>query len=54
MSRGFENWFREVDGEVLRLSGLSVRDLPDCPYGDWYPMYTARAAAKKALNEAGW
>lgn len=50
----FERWMQRVDAIVVRAIGLSVYDLPDCCYRDWYedrvrPVY----AAQRALRRAG-
>ena len=52
--RSFDTWMSEVDEACYQIADLSVWDLPDCPFACWYGHYTARAAAKKALREAGW
>lgn len=50
----FEEWFKEVDREVQSRVGLSVRDLEDCPYRDWYDNgKTVKGAATAALKNAG-
>jgi hypothetical protein len=50
----FERWMQRVDSLVILKCGLSVHDLPDCNYRDWYddrvrPVY----AAQRALRNAG-
>jgi len=43
-----------VNVEVLSKSGVSVYDLPDCAYHDWYDDgVTAEQAAQRALEAAG-
>ncbi len=32
----FESWMKNVDAAVLSRYGVSVYDLPDCPFRDWY------------------
>ena len=32
----FEKWMERVDGLVMRHAGVSVYDLPDCSFHDWY------------------
>jgi hypothetical protein len=50
----FETWMHAVDVAVEHRAGVSVHDLPDCCFRDWYeddvPPVTA---AKRALEEAG-
>lgn len=49
----FEEWLREVDREVIRRSSLSLYDLPDCCYRDWYDDgMSVRSAASKSLKNA--
>ena len=50
----FEEWFRAVDAAVGRKCMLSVEDLPDCCYDDWYESgMTPREAAREAICNAG-
>jgi hypothetical protein len=49
----FEQWKQAVDDQCSRMTGLSVDDLPDCPYRDWYengitPLSAARMAIRLA------
>jgi hypothetical protein len=51
--RSFADWMQAVDRFVY-FRGVSVYDLPDCPFRDWYderirPIH----AANKALRRAG-
>lgn len=49
----FEAWMREVDAAVSRRMGLSVYDLPDVPFRDWYDDGTSpRSAAARAIRAA--
>jgi hypothetical protein len=45
----FESWMKIVDALVRRKTGLSVYDLPDCPFRDWFD---GRASAATAANRA--
>lgn len=50
----FEEWMSRIDRMLIRYRGISLYDLEDCPYRDWYeerirPIY----AANKALKRAG-
>lgn len=36
MDLTFERWMQKVDELVITISGVSVYDLPDYPYRDWY------------------
>ena len=48
----FEMWLTEVDQVVEDRVGMSVHDLPDCPFRDWYDdgMKAATAAGKAIKN----
>jgi len=49
----FEQWFRKVNIAVEKLCGMSVEDLPDCPYMDWFEDgMTPTSAARKAIRNA--
>ena len=53
MRKSFDEWFKEVDRKVRVLFGISVRDLPDCPFRDWYDDgVSASSAAKRAAKNA--
>lgn len=45
----FEQWMARVDGTLRKLRGLSVYDLPDCNFRDWYD---ARLRPIRACNRA--
>jgi len=50
----FEEWMSRIDRLVSRVVGLSIYDLDDCLFRDWYddrlrPIH----AANKALKHAG-
>lgn len=48
----FQDWMKKVDQEVAKSCGLSVYDLPDCPFRDWYNFgISPRQAAKRAIKE---
>ena len=53
-NRGFEDWMRAVD-KLVGYRGLSVYDLPDCCYRDWYDnrLRPIRAANRALKNAAG-
>jgi hypothetical protein len=47
----FEQWMQRVDAHVQNVLGLSVYDLPDCPFRDWYEYgMQPERAAKKAIR----
>lgn len=50
----FDEWMKRVDALVQHAAGISVYDLPDCLYRDWYEdrLRPIRAAAR-ALRRAG-
>ena len=51
----FDTWMRQVDKEVQRQVGLSVHDLPDQTFMDWYiDEVEPVEAAKDTLAYAGW
>ena len=53
-NRSFEGWMRAVD-KLVGYRGLSVYDLPDCCYRDWYDnrLRPIRAANRALKNAAG-
>jgi hypothetical protein len=49
----FDEWMARID-RLVYLRGLSVYDLPDCPFRDWYDKRVRPIrAANKALANAG-
>lgn len=51
----FAIWMDRVDRIVWSRAGVSIYDLPDCPFRDWHDdERTAREAAEEALENAGW
>lgn len=49
----FEQWMQRVDAVVQKRTGLSVHDLPDCPFRDWYDNgLTPREASVQAIRSA--
>jgi len=51
--KSFEQWFAEVDAACRAKYGVSVNDLPDCPFSDWYADgKTPKGAASKAWKMA--
>lgn len=51
--KSFEVWLREVDAKIRAKTGLSMLDLPDCPYADWYADgKTPAGAAASAIKLA--
>lgn len=49
----FEAWFAAVEKAVQAKTGLSLQDLPDCCYRDWYEDgMSAKTAASKAVRAA--
>jgi len=50
----FEQWMKQIDNYCWRGVGLSVYDLPDCCFRDWYDKRVrAIRAANRALRRAG-
>ncbi len=51
----YSAWMSAVDEAVWRKAGVSVYDLPDCTYRDWFEAgWTPNQAARSALRRAGW
>jgi hypothetical protein len=54
MRESFEEWMEHVDAEVWGIAGVSVHDLSDQPYRDWYESdYSPYEAAECALEDNG-
>lgn len=50
----FEDWMSQVDRIVWQKAGVSVHDLPDVPYRDWYDDgVSPKGAASRAIRAAG-
>jgi hypothetical protein len=54
-NRSFEQWMQAVD-RLVGYRGLSVYDLPDCCYRDWYdnrlrPIRAANRALSNAMGD---
>lgn len=48
----FEQWLNKVH-KYLDFIGLSIHDIPDCPYRDWYDDgVQPNSAARKAVKYA--
>lgn len=51
----FEIWMGQIDRVVNATAMVSVYDLPDRPFRDWFDSgMTAADAAQQALEYAGW
>lgn len=51
--REFKDWMNKVDASVGAKVGLSVYDLPDCAFRDWFEDgVRAGAAARSAIRAA--
>lgn len=49
--RTFEKWFEEANVACLEKCGMSLEDLPDCPFYDWYEDgKSPKVAANKAIK----
>jgi hypothetical protein len=49
----FETWQTTVDRYVTGSIGLSIHDLPDQPYYDWWEDYvSAKTAARRVVRAA--
>ena len=54
MGQTFQQWFQQVDQKVQGKVGLSVHDLEDCPFMDWFEDgVKPGTAATKAIKNAG-
>ena len=50
----FEEWMVEADKTLMRNVGISIYDLPDQTYRDWFDEgMSAGKAAYKALRNSG-
>lgn len=51
----FDEWMKRVDIILYRTRGVSVYDLPDCTFRDWYDarVRPIRAANKALRNAVG-
>lgn len=50
----FREWMKQVNQEVIRIAGVSVQDLADQPFRDWYESeITPHEAAIELLVEEG-
>lgn len=49
MKKTFDEWFAAVDAACRSKYGVSIHDLPDCCYRDWYE---ARVTPKGAASRA--
>lgn len=53
-ARCFDAWMARVDAACLKLCGVSVHDLDDCLFHDWYDDGdTAEQAARRAIRRSG-
>ena len=49
----YKRWLKSVDDCVWSLRGVSVHDLPDCTYNDWYEDgVDDQTAARRAIRQA--
>jgi hypothetical protein len=54
VGQGFQQWMHQVDQTVQGKVGLSVHDLEDCPFMDWFKDGVKPAsAATRAIRNAG-
>jgi uncharacterized protein DUF5419 len=54
MKISFEDWMKKVDELVGQRIGLSVHDLVDCPFRDWFDAgVTPQEAAHDAIRYDG-
>jgi len=54
MGQGFQQWMQQVDQAVQGKVGLSVYDLEDCAFMDWFKDgVKATSAATRAIRNAG-
>lgn len=49
----FDQWMSEVNEQLLRMMEVDYRDLPDCPYHDWFDDgWSPDGAAEEAIDRA--
>lgn len=49
----FEQWMRNVDKYCYAIAGISIHDLEDCPFRDWYDAgVSERSAAHRCIKRA--
>jgi hypothetical protein len=49
----FDTWMKQVDRAVSAKTGVSVHDLPDCSFRDWYDQgVSASSAAARCVKAA--
>jgi len=49
-----DEWLKRVDAFTFRCRGVSLFDLPDCPFAEWHEQRLRPIhAANKALRRAG-
>lgn len=49
----FKQWLAKVNEQVRARAGCSIRDLPDCPFRDWYEDgVTPVVAGERAISRA--
>lgn len=50
----FADWMKAVDEAVWKIAGLSVHDLEDCCFADWFEDHVNPAtAARRAIRRSG-
>ena len=50
----FKQWMAEANGHVVKMAGVSIYELPDCTFRDWFDDgLSPQEAADQALEEAG-
>jgi hypothetical protein len=51
----FDVWMKKVDKAVIARSGVSIHDLADQPFADWFEDgISPSQAAKLSLESEGW
>jgi hypothetical protein len=51
----FVEWMKKVNRVVVSVAGLSVRDLPDQPFREWFDEgMDAHEAAELTLEDSGY
>ena len=52
-TESFKLWLANVDACCARICGLSIHDLPDCCFMDWFEDgVTPTSAARRAIRNA--
>lgn len=54
MTISFAEWMKQADHACYAKAGLSIYDLDDCPYRDWYDGRVTPRGAASPRSEILW